>query len=55
MSLTDVEQERLDVAEHHVHRLVLHYKSRKPRKGKELERLKLFEQALANLEAARLL
>lgn len=54
MSMTDIEQERLDVAEHHVHRLVLHYKS-KPRKGKELERLKLLESALKNLEAARLL
>lgn len=54
MSLSDIEQERLDVAEHHVNRLLLHYKS-KPRKGKDLERLKLFEQAMQKLEAARLL
>lgn len=49
-----MEDERLDVAEHHVQRLVSLCKS-KQRKGKELERLKLFENALAQLQAARLL
>lgn len=54
MSMTDIEEERLDVAQNAVNRLLVHYKS-KPRKGKELERLKLFEAAMQKLEAARLL
>lgn len=52
--LTDIEKERLDVAEHHMDRLLREYKA-KPRTGKDLEKLKLLEQAQQNLEMVRLL
>lgn len=54
MAMNPLEKERLDVAEHHMDRLLREYKS-KPRSGKDLERLKHFEQAMQHLEAARIL
>jgi hypothetical protein len=53
-NMTDVEQERLDVAETSVERLLRLYKQ-KPRKGKDLKRLAYLEEALQRLQAARLL
>ena len=50
----NIEDERMDVAEWHLERLVRSYKE-KPRKGKQLEKLKSLEAALQHLHHARLL
>ena len=52
-NLSPVNQERLDVVHHLASRLLANLKSQ-PLTGKDLERMKLVEQAVSCLEMARL-
>lgn len=53
--MTDIEKERLDVAEHHVGRLLNMYKAKERKDKKDLERLRLIEASMRNIEILRLL
>lgn len=56
MALKEIDQERLDIAETAVLRLLNGIKGRgKPLKGLALEQMKLIEEAAQKLEAARLI
>lgn len=52
--MSDVDKERLNVAENAVQRLLSGFKA-KERRGKELRRLKAMEAALAAVHAVRLI
>lgn len=53
--MTNIDKERLDVAQAATERLLNGLKSRRNLRGKELRRMKRVEEAVQALEAARLL